>query len=272
MEQLITPSPNIACTPGWCKVYVEATFTIPASGNYPTAISNWNGSQTKHQDQNWPGLWFPIWFTVNGNADGHVALHAPDHSIYSSSSPTSHTPVHHSSLAAMQQYWNKGLLLNYLGWTEDIEYIKVIGDNMAIIEDADNWRGRAQASFQAIRGRDMGAGEFEPFIGQDFLHLIEALEDDSEASQWHQYGVDGRAADAANWPTQVSDLQTQLTDEQAKTAEKDTTITNLNAQIEALKGNSLVSPPVVVPVVHATPTQTPSNWTWLLNLLKGFFK
>jgi hypothetical protein len=49
---------------------------------------------------------------------------APDHSIYSSSSPTSHTPVHHPNLAAMQAYWHG--TLGYLGWTETLEEVVII--------------------------------------------------------------------------------------------------------------------------------------------------
>lgn len=137
-DQLVTPTPNISCTPGECLVYVQRTFSI--SAKYPTAIAAWNASTNKHQDQNWPALWFPVWFSVNGNPAGHVALHAPDHSIYSSSSPTSNTPVHHSSLAAMQQYWVKGTLLKYLGWTEDVEGTLVIkGEDMYQGKSAQDW-------------------------------------------------------------------------------------------------------------------------------------
>lgn len=116
--QLITPNPNIPCTPGLCLVYVRETFGV--GPKYPTATAGWNASNHKHPDQNFPeGDWVPVWFSLNDDPDGHVALRQPDGSIWSSSSPTATKPVHHQSLDAIEKYY--GGRLNYLGWTNDIE-------------------------------------------------------------------------------------------------------------------------------------------------------
>lgn len=133
--QLITPNPNIACTPGWCLVYVRETFGI--GPKYPTAIAGWNGSSYKHQDQNFPaGVSVPIWFSLDDNPAGHVALLQPDGSVWSSSSPTSTIPVHHPSLASIINYYG-GHRLNYLGWTEDIEGVQIMnGAESAVVQRA----------------------------------------------------------------------------------------------------------------------------------------
>ena len=121
--QLITPNPNITCTPGLCLVYVRETFGI--GPKYPSAIAGWNASAYKHTDQQFPAnASVPIWFTLSDNEFGHVALHQPDGSVWSSSSPTSTTPVHHPSLSDLLSYY--GGRLSYLGWTEDVEGVRVV--------------------------------------------------------------------------------------------------------------------------------------------------
>lgn len=276
--QLITPNPNVPCTPGYCLMYVQSTFGIGAK--YPSAITAYNASTTKHQDQNWPALWFPIWFTVNGNPYGHVALHAPDHSIYSSSSPTANTPVHHPSLAAMQSYWGKGTMLNYLGWTEDVEDTRVIGgDDQMIIQDADNWFARCNKTMLMIRGRACSRDEFEKYaVGAEFLHWVESVEDNPEADANVDYAKWGRTAKNDHWDQQIADLKQELDNETAKDTVDLKKVDDLTAQLAdvqaELKAAQQKPAPVVpapapaskpavtapiTPVVHATPTPAQEN-------------
>lgn len=127
--QRITPNPNIACRPGWCWEYVSNTFginNIPHT-NYPTATAAWNASTTKHRDYNFPAnVWVPIWFSLKYEPAGHVALRAPDGSIYSTSHPTNKTPYKHPSLEHLIQYYANANPLTFLGWTEDAGGIRVI--------------------------------------------------------------------------------------------------------------------------------------------------
>jgi uncharacterized repeat protein (TIGR02543 family) len=121
--QLVTPNPNIPCTPGWCLMYVRQTFGAPAVE--ATATAAWNNAQYKHWDTNFPaGCYVPIWFSSSQTSAGHVALLCPDGSVYSSSSPTSTTPTHHASMAALMSYY--GGTLTYLGWSEDISTVRVV--------------------------------------------------------------------------------------------------------------------------------------------------
>lgn len=122
-KQLITPNPNISCTPGMCLVYVRETFGI--GPKYPTAFEGWNASTFKHTDQAFPdSAWVPLWFSLVDNPGGHVVLRQPDGSVWSASSPTETQPVHHASIEDLQSYY--GGRLTYLGWTEDIEDIKIV--------------------------------------------------------------------------------------------------------------------------------------------------
>lgn len=122
-NQNIIPKPQIPCTPGLCLVYVRETFGI--GPKYPTATAGWVASKFKHKDQNFPSnVWVPLWFSLSDNPDGHVALRQPDGSVWSASSPTSHSPVHHPSLSSLLSYYKNRL--TYLGWTEDIEDVRVL--------------------------------------------------------------------------------------------------------------------------------------------------
>ena len=123
--QVKTPNPNISCTPGWCLKYVQDTFGAPAKE--PNATAAWNNSKFKHEDRNFPiGCYVPIWFSVKNVPEGHVALLCPDGSVYSSSDANSYTPHHHPSLDALISYYSKANPLTYLGWSEDIETLRVV--------------------------------------------------------------------------------------------------------------------------------------------------
>lgn len=119
-QQVIAPNPNVPCTPGWCLKYVKDAFGVTAV--YPTAIAAWIASQNKHQDRDFPAsCWVAIWFSLAKDPRGHVALLAPDGSVYSSSSATATRPVHHASINALLSYYAAVNPLTYLGWTEDVE-------------------------------------------------------------------------------------------------------------------------------------------------------
>jgi hypothetical protein len=137
--QLITPNPNVPCTPGECLVYVQDTFSVAAK--YPTATAAWTASNTKHADQNFlDDLWVPVWFSLQDNPDGHVALRQPDGTVWSASSPTDTTPVHHASMDDLESYYSGKL--TYLGWSEDVEDTPIISfaeSTPIILAPGQNW-------------------------------------------------------------------------------------------------------------------------------------
>lgn len=127
MQQLITPDPNTACDPGMCLQYVRLSYGLPA--RYYSATEAWEKSTSKHEDQNFPpGLWVPIWFSIDIEPLGHVANRAPDGSVYSSSD-LGHTPHHHASIDDLINYYAYygKMQLTYLGWTEDVASYPVVG-------------------------------------------------------------------------------------------------------------------------------------------------
>jgi hypothetical protein len=99
------------------------------------------------------------------------------------------------------------------------------GVDVAIIQNADNWRGRFGKTMQLIRGRAAGPNEMDPWVGQDFLHAVEAIEDSPEAEQNAADAQLGKQARANNWQGQIqSAAQTKL--------DMQKTIDALNAQVQ----------------------------------------
>lgn len=126
--QIITPNPEIPCTPGLCLVYVRETFDLPAK--YPSATASWGASEHKHTDKEFPdNVWVPVWYSLADEPNGHVALRQPDGSVWSASHPTNTTPVHHDSMQDIESYY--GGRLKYLGWTEDLSGEMIIELNGA---------------------------------------------------------------------------------------------------------------------------------------------
>lgn len=124
--QLITPNPDIAAEEGMCLQYVRQTFGLPA--RYASATEAWNNSPSQHTDRNYPqGVWFPVWWGLDKNVNGHVALVAPSGRVYSTSD-LDPSPLHvHVSVADVEAYYaHYGMTLSYRGWTEDVAGTPVI--------------------------------------------------------------------------------------------------------------------------------------------------
>lgn len=126
--QIITPNPDIACTPGYCLQYVRQTYGLPA--RHPSATAAWNASDSKHYGRDFPpGLWTPVWYGIAREPLGHVVLLAPDGSVYSTSD-NSTIPHHHPNLQDLEDYYaGWGWPLTYRGWTEDVAGYPVITTN-----------------------------------------------------------------------------------------------------------------------------------------------
>jgi len=125
MSQVLTPNPDIPCQPGWCLAYVNEAFGVRKV--YGSATAAWEASPSKHWNKDFPpGCWVPVWFSLANEPAGHVALLAPDGSVYSTSD-LGNVPHHHPSLDDLIGYYAYyGMPLTYLGWTEDVEGTPVI--------------------------------------------------------------------------------------------------------------------------------------------------
>jgi hypothetical protein len=124
--QAITPTPSIAAEEGMCLQYVRQTFGLPA--RYGSATEAWQNSPTQHRDRDYPsGVWFPVWWALDKNVNGHVALVSPDGRVYSTSNLNPNPLKVHPNVADVEAYYARyGMTLTYRGWTEDVAGTPVI--------------------------------------------------------------------------------------------------------------------------------------------------
>ena len=241
MIQLVSPNLGQTSLAGWCLWFARVAFGAPAVE--ASAWAGWLNTKYRHGDWNLPNVAVPVWFQSYGDYDGsgvvknwgHVAIFVPGRGVLSSpitwNGPGQQWYNSISELAAAINRILPNSRTVYVGWSEDISNVRVAKEDnpMAIIENQPNWIGRANRSFNLIRGRGMGDGEMNPWVGQDFLHLIEALEDDAEADAWYANGVRGKQATAENWQGQITDLNAQLATSKAETAQAKISSGSFNA-------------------------------------------
>lgn len=124
-------------------------------------------------------------------------------------------------------------------------------DNVAIIQNSDAWRGRLNKVMQRERGRDLGNGEFDPWVGQDFLHYVEAVQDNPESDSWYNIGQLGRTASRDNWQQQITDLQSRASDLTNEVTDLTNKLTADQATIASLQ--KVEAPePVMQPITSPT--------------------
>lgn len=218
--------------PNFCLANVCAGYGI--RNKYASAWQAWLNTE-QHSGEPPAGLDVPVFFSYTATIDGinqnwgHIGVRLSNGQFWTDGR-------YFPTIAA----YTANHFPKYVGWGESVNNVTVIKDNsMAIIENADNWRGRAARTFRAIRGRDMGAGEFEPWVGQDFLHLVEALEDNPETDQNIADGDLGRVARKDDWQGQIKSLQDRLsaaevdgTNWKTHSAELEKKIAALQAQLD----------------------------------------
>lgn len=212
-KQVITPNPEVPCTPGWCLTYVDDAFNLEAHGktkNYRTALDAWGTSKSQHRDRNFPAnCWVPVWFTLKNEPAGHVAILAPDGAVWSSSHPTKKQPVRHGSLNEIINYYGN-LGLSYLGWTEDVGGVEVIRkeEDMALItEEQVKWH------YRLIAGVEASPEEIKNYVGKDYVWATEEIKR-YFANQGRGYNLYRSEAEKA-----ITDLKKQLVSMPADTTE-----------------------------------------------------
>jgi hypothetical protein len=146
--QIVEPNPNIPCQPGWCLQYVRQTFG--ASAVEPTATAGWNNAKYRHEDWDFPdNCWVPVWLSLAYEPAGHVALLAPDGSVYSTSDD-SPVPHHHPSMADLiAYYWRNPL--TYLGWSEDISGVTVVQNISLNLESVDDMPSAQEVASETVK-------------------------------------------------------------------------------------------------------------------------
>jgi len=221
-QELVEPDRNTQGSIGFCLKFAADAFHAPHI--YPTAIAAWNATQFRHLDTDFPPD-APVVLWWEYQDAGHVAINIPGLGILSSPWKRGTTQAVLGSLAEIERIYHLG---NFLGWTEDIEGLRVAQpqeDDVVKIEDAINWYNRCNITYRATRGRELDRDTFVSFVGKEFLTFVEYCEDDPEAATVSNWQSVGQQAVTENWQQQITNLAAELKEAQDKPAPEPQVIT-----------------------------------------------
>jgi hypothetical protein len=206
-KQLRAPDVHKPCIPGYCLTYVQDVFGVPAKE--PSALADWNNNTYNHANSNFPdGVAVPIWFSGKHGVlkqFGHVAVRMPDGSVWSCSHPTSNEPMHFDSIDSLNQYYSYQLI--YLGWTEDVEDVRVIEKGEAMTDQEAHDVGTAV--YRAVYGREPENGKVAIAMGKSLAtksgvltpaSVIAGLQGQRKAAEWKERNEKAKAGPAVAAP------------------------------------------------------------------------
>ncbi|HEX3613673.1 MAG TPA: hypothetical protein VHU88_18435 [Sporichthyaceae bacterium] len=101
-----------------CLAFVRTAFKLPS--NEGSAIGAWRAARHKHRGDRRPPAGVPVFWSGGSSGAGHVAVSLGNGWIVSTDQPyTGH--ISKVRLSTIANDWG----LNYLGWTEDLEGVRV---------------------------------------------------------------------------------------------------------------------------------------------------
>lgn len=256
-RQLVTPNPSVPCRPGWCLKYVADAYGGNFPQVYPSATAAWNAAQFKHQDQNFPtNIDVPVWFSVRGVPEGHVAIRMADGSVYSTTSSTATKAVRHPNMQDLINAYAPYNPLTYLGWTEDL------AGKQLVINEGDTNMDTLKSMYWRLLGREGDAGGLQHYANQVQARGWEFVYNDLKDSG------EGQADWAWRNPDAVRSLQNQFNQAKADLAAKDARIKELEYELANI-------PPCPQPVPPTPPTPEPyphwfkEFWAKLIDAIKN---
>lgn len=133
MQQLVTPNLNVKAQLARCLQYVQNAFGSPNAG--VSATYAWNQTQYKHFDEPPRDVYYLAWYEYYGYVDGvydnwgHVTI-GFNGTQYSSpyTNKTTHDTI--PSISEVERIYK----CKYIGWSEDMAGLKVIGGQMVTPE------------------------------------------------------------------------------------------------------------------------------------------
>jgi len=211
MEQLVEPNYVHNIKAGLCLVYSRSVFGAPAV--YATAWDAWNNAKYKHTNKDFPEASVPVWFDWWGKLPGdkekqqygHTAVRDKSGKVYSSPlSGTGHAWF--NSVDDLVKAFGNGM--KYVGWSEDINNVRVVQEKKEMPEIIDQDTSRILIS--SILGYTGVAGRPDALDGSDLgdslkgrpltASLIKELFQGATAVQWRD----------SNTKTSISWINTQL--------------------------------------------------------------
>lgn len=204
MKQLVYPKTNIPYTGGWCLAAVETAFNTPHL--YGSATEAWAKAKLKHTDR--PSkISVPIYFSMDSEPNGHIAIHLSDGMVASTSQSGTHVGLYiHPSIDSMIEYYRPyHPTIKYLGWSEDLAGITLVKEE-SMLTDINNLK----YIYMGIYGQspDVVLDKNDPAIGKDYATITEKCLDYANKNGVAYWQVKPKLlGEIADLKKQVTDLQ-----------------------------------------------------------------
>lgn len=126
MNQLVNPNLNAVGRIGFCLEYQARVWGTTSVAPY--AWMAWMETKYPRYDPPPTDVSFPLWFSFysGGINQGHVVSYVPGQGYYSSPWQTGTTHAVLSSIAEVERIYGA----TYVGWSEDILNLRVVGETM----------------------------------------------------------------------------------------------------------------------------------------------
>lgn len=181
-KQLVPLNLNANGNIGFCLAYAQAVFGH--NRLYADATTAWQNTKYKHLDQNFPNVAVPIWFSykLNGVDLGHVAVRLPNGQIYSSPWEQGTTHAVLNSIPQLISIYsdNQKNPMKYLGWSEDIEELRVAQPD--IINDMPT-PAEVNLAFAAVLNRQATNAEKKLYSTRSWDNFLQTLYNNSTSQR-----------------------------------------------------------------------------------------
>lgn len=159
-----------------------------------------------------------VYGATSGNPYGHIELYAGN-----------------GQALGQNRRWDRRVRLEGMlkGYVRILRSKTSQGDNMAIIQNAENWYARCNDTHWLILDVEFPRSELVKWAGQDFLKFVEACRNNPHSNVVQGWQQTGKIAVQDNWPQQIYDLQARVAElNKRPTAEQ---LAELNKAAEDLK-------------------------------------
>ena len=193
--QLKQPDLNVIGQEGLCLAYVTEVFGVP--NFYPSAINAWQNAQLPHANEQPPtDVSVPVFFSYNGPF-GHVAVSVPGKGVYSTSALGDEI---FSDVAHLVSWMGEGM--TYLGWSEDVNKVKVVQGVTDMITTANDLK----YLYLGVYAQDTPDATLatDGFIGQDLGDVTMKVLDYANKNGFAYWQVKPKLE------KQIADLQAEL--------------------------------------------------------------
>lgn len=176
-NQLVKFNTNVKYRGGWCLEAVQKGFN--SLHWYATAYKQWEAEPNKHMGRPIKGLEVPVYFSIEGNAAGHIAVVLSDGRVASASYAGNHDSmaIHANIDQLIKDYADGGVKLKYLGWGEHCANLRVVEKKGDVMSEEE-----AKTLFRfGLHREPENEKAWKPYVGMTFAKASKAI---MQSQEW----------------------------------------------------------------------------------------